>query len=87
MDRFLLLIDRINNSEMEESEYLSEPTELISEISDLACELFITNSGKCNGDTIAEAGKHGINIFPVEQDRFGWLIGGIGTKKGIITYG
>jgi len=87
MERFLLLISRINNSDMEKVEYLSEPAELISEISDLACQLFITQSGACNGDAIAEVGNYGISIFPLEQDRFGWLMGGIETKKGIIAYG
>jgi hypothetical protein len=27
------------------------------------------------------------DVFPIERDRFGWLIGGIQTSKGIIAYG
>ena len=28
-----------------------------------------------------------ISVFPVERDSFGWLIGGIRTNKGVITFG
>lgn len=31
--------------------------------------------------------EKGYRVFPVERDRFGWLIGGISTKKGVVTYG
>ncbi len=28
-----------------------------------------------------------IDVFPVERDSFGWLIGGIRTQHGVITFG
>lgn len=31
--------------------------------------------------------EHGFFVFPGEKDRFGWLIGCIRTKKGIIMFG
>jgi hypothetical protein len=59
----------------------------ISEIKYIADTLLITDDGKCNWDNIEILMDNSIEVFPVELDRFGWLIGGIRTTKGIITYG
>lgn len=31
--------------------------------------------------------KYGYHVYPGEKDSFGWLIGCIRTKKGVLTYG
>jgi hypothetical protein len=85
MDELVELIKQIEESEIEEVEYLNN-NETASRISSIAQGLFITEEGKCNWDNIEIAGKVNIHIFPVERDRFGWLIAGIETKKGIITF-
>jgi hypothetical protein len=58
-----------------------------NEINNLACDCLIDSNGRCiweNHDVLREAG---FQVFPGEQDRFGWLTGCIQTKKGIIVYG
>jgi hypothetical protein len=87
MDEFIELVKDLNNSDITEKEYLDEPDVLINKIIDIALVLFIDHNGHVDYDNILEVEKHGISVFPLEQDRFGWLIGGIGTKKGIIPFG
>jgi hypothetical protein len=87
INEFITLIKNINNSDIEETEYLHEPKDIITSIVDIALVLFIHEDGNVNYDNICEVSKHGISIFPLERDRFGWLVGGIETKKGIIAFG
>jgi hypothetical protein len=87
MEEFIELIENLNNSDITEKEYLEETDFLVNKIIDLALLLFIDNGGHVDYDNIIEVKKYGISIFPLEQDRFGWLIGGIQTKKGIISFG
>ncbi len=84
MDRLLELISQFEN---DESECLSTENPIVKEISSLAESLLITHEGKCNWENIEQLIDRSIDVFPVESDRFGWLIGGISTIKGIITYG
>lgn len=57
------------------------------EIEEAACELLIDNDGQCNWENISTLKSAEFDVIPVERDSSGWLIGGIVTKKGIITYG
>ncbi len=59
----------------------------VSEISKLAETYLITFTGACNWEEIQILNDAGYRVFAVEQDRYGWLLGAIHTKKGIITYG
>lgn len=86
------LIEALRNLEASEcpqaDEYLSEDDHpLIHEIGRMAEFLLVTDTGKCNWANISTLEEEGYHVFAVEQDGFGWLIGGICTKKGIITYG
>lgn len=56
-------------------------------IEDIASDLLIDSKGNCNWANISILKSVGFNVIPIERDRFGWLIGGIVTKKGVITYG
>jgi hypothetical protein len=38
-------------------------------------------------DAIYELKKKEVHIYPLEQDRFGWLIGAIELDRGIIVFG
>ena len=90
-------IDDIDNNDnnINYNNYLFNPADeqcgaaLINHISILADEVFITNEGHVNHENIQYLYKinKNYNVFPIEQDRFGWLIGGIETEKGVITFG
>jgi len=53
----------------------------------LADDLLISASGDCAWDAISAVRRCGFPVFPVEKDRFGWVIGGIGTRKGVVAFG
>lgn len=72
---------------IEQSEFLSLDNSLVKQISDDASFLLITDDGLCDWANIYYLEDRGIYVFPVEADGFGWLIGGIPTSRGIITYG
>ena len=67
--------------------FLSHDIPQAKEISDLAEMHLITFTGECNWEEIQRLTEAGYRVFAVEQDRYGWLLGAIHTKKGIITYG
>ena len=67
--------------------FLSHDIPEVNELSNLAETHLITRNGQCNWDEIQTLGDAGYRVFAVEQDRYGWLLGAIHTKKGIITYG
>ena len=79
-----LLQEFENNTEIlyGENEYISDST-----IEGVASTILIDEEGKCNWENVNILSNHGFSVIPIEQDSFGWLIGGILTKKGIITYG
>jgi hypothetical protein len=57
---------------------------LISTVVYLADDCLTGNENFKNIVTIREAG---FDVYPGEQDRFGWLIGCIQLKRGVITFG
>lgn len=61
--------------------------ELVMSASDLAYRSLIDREGNCLWGEIAKVKEAGFWVFPVEQDSFGWLIGGIETKHGCVTFG
>jgi hypothetical protein len=67
--------------------YLDSNHQLVKKISYLADELLITSNGKLHIDNMEILDTAGYRTFPVEGDSFGWLIGGVQTSIGIITYG
>jgi hypothetical protein len=87
MDRIIFLINWIELSDIKRSEYLSHDCREVGEIVELANKHLITSKGQCNWYNINFLKEKGFNVFPVEQDSFGWMLGGISTSKGIIVYG
>ena len=89
MDDLLKLLTALESAEeiTEAYEFLSLDIPLVGEISRRAEELLITPKGDCDWERIEHLASIGYAVFPVERDGFGWLIGGISTKKGVITYG
>ena len=49
--------------------------------------VLITTMGIVNWGAVNILAQHGYGVFPMERDSFGWLIGGISTKKGILVFG
>ena len=88
MDKFLTLLKRLEDDEfLEGDEFLSQDIPIVHEISLLADDVLITPTGFCNWENIHLMESHGYQVFPLEHDNFGWLVGGIQTQKGIIAYG
>ena len=55
----------------------------------IADEMLITSEGQVNWVAVGEITNKNktLEVYPIEQDGFGWLMGGIRTKKGLITFG
>jgi hypothetical protein len=85
MDKFIQLLQEFENDTSLEYDY----DEFIANthIGEVASRLLIDKDGRCNWENINTLKEKGFSAVPLEKDRFGWLIGGIVTKKGIITYG
>ncbi len=85
MDTLLLLLKQIED----DSSVTTTPDDILPnrEIEDIANRVLITDDGECDWDAIDILKQNGFRVIPIERDRFGWIIGGILTKKGIITYG
>lgn len=60
---------------------------ICEQVEDLAGELLIGESGRCNWVSINYLRDNGYRVYPVDRDSFGWLVGGIKTKKGLVTFG
>jgi len=88
MDILLQLIQQIENDpNIECVEYVPIRLPVVMEIQSIAEDVLITEKGTCNWENIKILEKNNIHVFPVEWDVGGWIVGGISTTKGIITYG
>lgn len=89
MESFLSLLKTLEEDEcIEESDFcLSQEIPIVSEISHLADDFLIDGGGRCNWENIHLLEDYGYQVFPLERDNFGWLVGGIQTQKGVIAYG
>ena len=88
MDKLIQLLKRLEKDDtIVFQEFLNSGHPTIDEIERTAVKLLICERGGPDWDAMAFLKKRGYPVFPVEQDRFGWLIGGISTTKGVVTYG
>jgi hypothetical protein len=60
---------------------------IVTEAIHIAEDVLITGMGLVNWGAVDILAQHGYGVFPMEQDSFGWLIGGISTSKGILVFG
>jgi hypothetical protein len=83
------LLTLLNDLEKDDSVIFSKyvDSSLTESIQVLACSVLIDNEGKPVWDAIDTLSLKGYPVFPLERDRFGWIMGGIGTSKGIVAYG
>jgi hypothetical protein len=87
MDRLVDLLNEVNASAITPRDYLEENHHsAVPLIRSLLCSLLITKGGNLDWDAKDELEGHGFQVFPVEQDRVGWLIGAVLTEKGAITF-
>jgi hypothetical protein len=88
MERLIDILSQIEKDDsIPEAGFLLFDHPLICEIKSIADVLLITPEGGCNWKNIEILIDKSVEVFPVELDRYGWIVGGIRTKKGIITYG
>ena len=87
MDRLVALLEEVNRSDIKPRDYLEENHHsAVPLIRSLLCGLLITKGGNLDWDAKDELESYGFQVFPVEQDRYGWLIGAVQTEKGAITF-
>jgi len=60
---------------------------LIQEAVDLAEQVLVTEEGGRNYSAETSVRMAGFDVFCLEEDGCGWLIGAIETEKGLIAYG
>jgi len=85
-DLLVQLLTKIDNEESITvvNEQYDRTHPLIAAVIYIADDYLTTESGYYN---IHELKKVGFDIYPVEQDRFGWLMGGIRLRRGVIVFG
>lgn len=89
METLIELLRKVEEDDtiQKQGTYLDPEIPIIDEISNLAERFLITKGGFCHWSNIHFLEDMGFKAFPLERDSFGWLSGGIQTKKGVITYG
>jgi hypothetical protein len=85
MESLLKLLRELDASDRPYIHYLPAD-EIVSQIEFLANQELITG-GQCDYSKMDELRSAGYAVVPLSQDSFGWLMGGIITKKGIVRYG
>jgi hypothetical protein len=89
MDALIALVKEIETSELEERPYLTNDDHPnVSTVARMLEDIFITAGGHMNydlKDVFMET--YGYELYPVEKDRWGWILGGLQTSKGTITFG
>lgn len=89
MEQLVELVQELEASDLEPRPYLRHEDHPNVEIIGILLEtVFITPGGNINldaRDTLRDT--YGYELYPVEQDTWGWIVGGLRTKKGTITFG
>jgi hypothetical protein len=83
MESLIKKLVQVNNSTLPDSGTVIKHLEITT----IATELLIDENGQCIWDLINYVRNCGFAVFPLEEDSFGWILGGIQTKKGIISFG
>jgi hypothetical protein len=88
MEQLITLIKEIESSEIEPQRFLTEEHHLVvTKIRSLLNDLMITEDGDLDYDNERALMSSGWNIYPLEYDRYGWLLGALITTKGDIVFG
>lgn len=89
METLVARIKELEDSDIEEQRYLAEKDhKLVPVIAAMLDDLFITAGGHMNYDAKYELmADYGYELYPVERDSCGWVLGGLITSKGTIIFG
>lgn len=89
MEALVALIKELESSDLEERPYLANTDHPnVAKIALLLEDIFITTGGHMNYDLKDKfMSAYGYELYPVEHDRWGWILGGLQTSKGTITFG
>ena len=89
MESLVALIRELEDSDLQERPYLANTDHPnVSTIAHMLEELFITAGGHMNYDLKDKFMEvYGYELYPVEKDRWGWILGGLQTSKGTIVFG
>lgn len=81
------LLKEVDASDIKPRDYIEENHHsAVPLIRSLLCNLLITEKGNLDWDAKDELENYGYIVYPVEQDRYGWLIGAVLTGKGSIKF-
>ena len=83
----LQILEETPDIKLFDEEYIVRDNPAALEASNIAENVLITTTGNTDWISVNLLRKAGYQVFPVEKDGFGWLIGGIHTGVGILTYG
>lgn len=89
MEQLATLLHEVESSDLDTRPFLDdEHHPNVSVIRTLLETLFITPGGNIHLDACDDFRHvYGYELYPVERDGFGWVIGGVRTEKGTITFG
>lgn len=88
MERLVGLLIEVNNSDITPRDTLDETHHsAVPLIKSLLCDILITEGGHLDWDAKDQLEMFGFEVYPVEQDRWGWILGAVITNKGDITFG
>jgi hypothetical protein len=90
MDEFIEMLTKVESYTdliCNKADIIVDSREIVKTLQSLADELLINDTGGCNWKNIRILQSVGYSVFPLEKDSFGWVIGGIQTSRGIISYG
>lgn len=88
MERLVYLLNEVNTSDISPRQFLDDNHHsAVPLIRSLLEELMITPRGHLDWDKKDELHDHGFELVPIEQDRWGWILGAVVTRVGMITFG
>lgn len=90
MEDFIELLGQLESYTdlvLNEANIIVDSREIVNTLEMFGNALLINDSGGCDWENIGHLENMGYSVFPIEKDSFGWLIGGIQTSRGIISYG
>ena len=60
---------------------------LVAKFMKTANDLLVDVNGVPNHDNICRVQSAGYDVICLEKDKYGWLLGGVVTRKGVIAFG
>ena len=89
MELLVAFIRQLESADIPEQQFITESDHaVVPIIARILEEIFITAGGNLDYDRKDTFFiEYGYELYPVEHDRFGWVLGGLRTSKGTIVFG